>query len=159
MAKIQTAYHEAGHVLMHILTEIELKEVSIVSAEDYNGITNYQDYGIVASYDTSMREDTIRCLVAGPIAEQQYCWLKWCPYDPAGEESDNNNLSRLFYECNHNYRSYEGYHRRVGQLKSEVRKEIQKHWPFIQNIAETLMIQERLTAAEITDLWAQYNNK
>lgn len=155
--KKSIAYHEAGHVLMHLLTEIEIASVNIIENSDQYGVVTSADYGMAPYYNKDMRDDTIRCFVGGDLAEEYYCLINHIKYDSDLSDADYYKINRLFYEGHHRFRYFESYEAYVYKLKMEVGRQIRKHWSFIEATATALLLKEQLTTNGITDLWTRYN--
>lgn len=128
---------------------------NIIENSEQYGVVTTADYGLQSFYDKDMREDDIKCFLAGGIAEQYYCYRKCIKYNSENSDSDYGKIIRLFYEGHNRFRSFEGFEKRVNQLKRDTEKQIKAKWSFIEVVAEAFLKKDHLTKDEINKLWRQ----
>lgn len=153
---INTAYHEAGHIFIHLLTGIELTVANIIENNKQYDVIVHDNYDSIQYNNKELRDDTIMCIRAGSIAEKYYCWRKCINYDPQMSGNDLWQISRLYYEGKHKFKCYESFEKHIRSLERETERLIKIHWSFVEIIAQNLLKNKTLTASQINELWENH---
>jgi hypothetical protein len=146
-----TAYHEAGHVAAHLLTNLPFRGASIIHRGHSLGrvfvstsnLWRTFRYRSVAPNFPGSREDA-ECfsLLSGPVAEALHSTL-WDPRAGAGDlDAARLNARELFGVHRGNTAETEAYLSGVAFLAGTV---LVKHWALVVDIAEALMCYERIS--------------
>ena len=154
--KERTAFHEAGHILIHLLTGIKIKEENIIENDKQINVVIHDSYDLSQYNNYDLNDYTIMCLRAGSIAEQYYCWTKCIIYDPDISGNDLWQISRLFYEGKLKFKLRESFEIHIKGLEEETERFIKTHWSFVEIIAKNLLIKEKLTVERINELWKHF---
>ena len=150
----QTAYHEAGHIVVQLVQGYTIDRASIEAEEDSLGRVHkalpllYEDFSTSGKREKRKTvEAFIRASYAGYEAE--------CLYDPAAEEfrSEGDFSQAWSLPRDHGiaprgcaYIGDDVYERYLQRLRKEAKRLVRKHWNLIVAIA-----QELLETKEVSD--------
>lgn len=141
-----TAYHEAGHAVLHHHLNISFLHVTIVPKTDESlghVYLGYHQFMVNIGRRGFLRETRRYVLgsMAGPLAEEEFTGS----YNADGAGSDNATWHRIIGEL-YGWDRWE-YHE--ARLKRETRRLVQQHWGDIERIACLLLERETLTYEEV----------
>lgn len=146
-----TAYHEAGHAIMHVLMDIPFNSVTIIETDDYLGVVKWNmgpstmlnlNLGSRSREIAALARDAIKVLLAGSLAEE----ILTGHYNEVGASSDLDEIERIaFYQS----RNPEAYIRRI---KGDVRQIIKQNWLDVTKLANVLLEKDTLSSVEVYTL-------
>jgi ATP-dependent Zn protease len=147
-----TAYHEAGHTVMHLLTDVLIDSVSIIPTDDDLGYTRWE-HGAAAFFSLNRgnyRSRELQALakahalicMAGIVAEE----IKFgSPYeDGAGHDLDS--FHDVAYYMTRDTGGY------ATQKKHQAKRMLRQHWGKVEAIAAALLERKILTAEEVNQI-------
>lgn len=148
-----TAYHEAGHVVMHILTDVALHDVTIVANDDEGflgaatwnigpSVALQMNYGSRNREITTLARDCVRISLGGICAEE----IAFGRYYEQGAGDD---LDSAHYYARVLSRNPDGYVKRQWR---ETRKMLRQNWRQVQLVADALLEQQTLTGEDVLAL-------
>lgn len=152
----RNAYHEAGHIFIHLLTGIELTIARIIENDKQYDLVVHDNYDLTQYINKELRDNQIMCVRAGSVAEKYYCWLKGINYDPQMSGNDIWETSRLYYEGKHKFKVRESFEKHLKGLDEETERLIKTHWSFVEIVVQNLLKNKKLTAGEIYELWKNH---
>ena len=152
------AFHEAGHILIHLLTGIKIREGNIIENDKHLNVAIHDSYDLSLFINNDLNDCLIMCLRAGSLAEKYYCWYKCINYDPQMSGNDLWQISRLFYEGKHKFTLRKSFEDHIKSLEEETDKLLKMNWPFIKIIAKRLLVKKRLAVEEISELWKHFQS-
>lgn len=133
-----TAYHEAGHAVMHIVRSIPIDYVTIVPNDDYKGAVRWNhgpsvmlnmNMGNNSREIRSLAIDAILISLAGPVAEEKFAGL----YDKNGSADDLFHADEIAMHYSRNPEKY------IKAKFAETRKVISRNWRLVGRVAEALL--------------------
>jgi hypothetical protein len=152
----RTAYHEAGHIFMHLQAGIELTVACINEHDKKYNVFIHDNYDLVQYDNKDMRDNKIMCIRAGSLAEQYYCLRNCIKDDIQISGNDLWQISRIYHEGKHKFNCYASFDKYIKRLEVETERLIKIHWSFVEIIAQNLLTEKRLTADQINELWKNH---
>lgn len=146
-----TSYHEAGHVVMHVVRGVPLDRVTIIPNDDYNGCVQWNcgpsvllnlNMGNNNQECRALAIDAILISLAGVAAEECFSGQ----YDEDGAASD---MSSAYEIARHYSRNP---HRYLQDKFRETRKIIRQNWRQVDQIANALLKHQTLDGDAVLDL-------
>lgn len=146
--KTRTAYHEAGHAVMHYIRDVPINCASIEETEDTLGKVQW-DMGSSSFLQLNLggRSNEVRSLaksqalivLAGIAAET----LAFGQYWQEGAESDLDSFHHYAYYVSRDTERY------ATQIKSEAKSLLRKNWRMVRAVADALLEKHTLTHKEL----------
>jgi len=174
----ETAFHEAGHAAMMLLTNRGLKNItylSVVPKDDYLGFTSYCFDENDPDETRKDLLDTIRVKLGGRAAEEIHMGIEGISTGPSSDlESATNVAAYMLTSCgfgiNDSLVSWEPDLSRNDELRSQIDEllkneyritleELRKNWKLVENLVEAVMKTEEITGNEMREIYQAYINK
>jgi hypothetical protein len=136
------AYHEAGHVVIAAVQKIPLKSRGIRIDQKGSGFSHYKAMRADGSRNLgsdAKREETIRSVQAGYIAQERFYLRFDDRLPPSGVHSDVNDINGLVEEMYSDRTACEGVKLR---LWNEAKQFVENHWMVIEALAQALLKKE-----------------
>ena len=149
----RTSFHEAGHILIHLITGIKIKDLDIIENNKLSKVVIHDSYDLSQKNISDLNDSLIMCIRAGCLTEKNYCWRRCINFDPEIPGTDMWQISRLFYEEKNNITWRESFEKHMNDLDKETENLLKKHWSFVRIIARSLFNNKALTIEEINRLW------
>ena len=172
-----TAFHEAGHAAMMLLTNRGVKNItylSVVPKDDYLGFTSY-------AYDEDDPDETrnnlletIRVKLGGRAAEEIHMGTDGISTGPSSDlESATRMASYMLTSCgfgiNDSLVSWEPDLSRNDELRNQIDNllkseykvtvdTLKKHWKLVENLVDAVMKSEEITGNEMRQIYEAYLN-
>ena len=157
--KESNSFHEAGHILIHLITGTKIKELDVIENNKQFKVVTHDSYDLSQNNINDLNDSLIMCVRAGCLTEKNYCWRRCINFDPEIPGTDMWQISKLFYEERNNITWRDGFDKHINDLDKETERLIKKHWSFVRIIARRLYNNKVLTVEEINKLWLLHNNK
>ena len=151
MTMESTAYHEAGHAIMHVVRGVPMDLVTIVSNDDYNGVCRWNhgpsimltmNMGNTSRAYRELAIDSILISLSGAAAEERFSGR----YDKDGAEDDMNSAYNVAVYYSRNPDKY------LSSKFGEARKIIRDNWRQVDLVAKALLEQKTLTWDDVLNL-------
>jgi hypothetical protein len=173
------AYHEAGHVLLNLLANVDIIDANIIEDRSrkygVNGFfagavstaNSYSPYIIsaddqiltVSKSSDEITNDVIKCSLAGALAEERFCEMNRIEFNIMSSCQDLDCIIDLFDNGETRFKYKKSYWKHASKLTGETKKQIEIHWEFIEIIAMALLSNNCLTGNKISKLWTNYKIK
>ena len=173
-----TAFHEAGHASMMLLTSRGMKDISylsVVPKDDYLGFTSY-------CYDENDSDQTrnnliesIRVALGGRAAEEIHMGVEGISTGPSSDLARATNIAAyMLTSCGFGSKgslvSWDADLSRNNELRDEVDAilieeytntvgALQKNWALVEDLVEAVMKSEEITGNEMREIYQQHLNK
>ena len=153
---LATAFHEAGHVVAAWSRRIKIHNATIVPTHEFQGLVQHANplRGIRLEWDASARarrraESAIIVLLAGPEAQRRHSPRSWRSHHGDSDFKQAVDLASRFNGSDEAERAY------LDWLAIVTRDEIAVLWPQVEKVAQALVRERTLTAAEVKALLAR----
>jgi len=148
----RTAYHEAGHAVMHCLLGVPFKEVSIVESERSKGhITWNVPMGYWHS-GTSQTVECIMCLVAGWVAGERV------GQNQDAAEFDHEQACLLADQLTHNELKAEAFVDAVHESAKLILQNL-GFWTAVEAVAYALLVNHTVSDSEVQRIVREYSGR
>jgi len=173
-----TAFHEAGHAVMMLLSSKGMKDItylSVVPKDDYLGFTSYCSDENDPDETRRNLIESIRVMLGGRAAEEIHMGIDRISTGPSSDLASATNVAQyMITSCGLGQKGSlvswypdlsrntelreeidvilkEEYHNTVDALK--------QNWPLVENLVEAVMEAEEITGNEMREIYRNYLDK